>query len=68
MTDIEFNKSLRELNKAYRTLFNIIPCISDYSCTRDEYVNALKKSIEEKKEISNFLKKIAKPIKEDVLI
>lgn len=58
MTDIEFNKSLRELNKKYRDIFSAIPVISDYSCTREEFVAALKKSIEEKKEIDTYLGKI----------
>ena len=58
MTDIEFNKSLRELNKAYRDLFGYIPCISDYSCTREEYSNALKRAIDDKKEITEFLTKV----------
>lgn len=68
MTDIEFNKSLRELNKAYRNLFNVVPCISDFSCTRDEYVVALKKAIDEKKEIANFLKMAIKPQDKNILI
>lgn len=57
MTDIEFNKSLRELNKAYRDLFGSIPCISDFSCTREEYSKALKQAINDKKEITEFLTK-----------
>lgn len=68
MTDIEFNKSLRELNKAYKDLFCVIPVISDYSCTRDEFVSALKKAIAEKKEIGTFLRKIVKPIEKERLI
>ena len=68
MTEIEFNKSLRELNKAYRNLFKVIPRISDYSCTRDEYVNALKKSIEEGREIASFLKLAVKPKDKDTLV
>ena len=68
MTDIEFNKSLRELNKAYRDLFSAIPCISDYSCTRDEFISALKKAIEEKKEIGTYLRKVVASKDKDRLI
>ena len=68
MTDIEFNKSLRALNKAYRDLFNVIPCISDYSCTRDEYTAALKKAVDEKIEISEILTPVKKVIDKDIII
>lgn len=68
MTDIEFNKSLRQLNKTYRDLFSAIPCISDYSCTREEFVAALKKSIEEKKEIGTYLRKVVATEDKDRLI
>ena len=68
MTDIEFNKSLRELNKAYKELFNTIPCISDYSCSRDEYVKALKKSIEKKIKLSDILTEIKVSIDKETIL
>ncbi|MCR5541104.1 MAG: hypothetical protein K6F71_09860 [Ruminococcus sp.] len=68
MSDIEFNLSLRPLNRAYRDIFHEIPCIQNYSCTRDEYVAALKKSIETGKPIDTYLVKAVMPQNKDVLI
>ena len=63
MDDSTFNTVVPELNKKYFFIFNEIPCISDYSCTREEYVNALKRSIREKSEISNYLNRYQMPDK-----
>jgi len=68
MNEIQFNKSIRELNKKYCALFNTIPCIQDYSCSREEYVNALTKAIDEKKEIGEFLKATKQPDDSKVII
>ena len=61
MNEIQFNKSIRDLNKRYFEIFNTIPKIQDYSCSREEYVEALTKSVEERKEIETFLKYIKLP-------
>ena len=55
MTVKEFNEAIRADNKAYRDLFGYIPCIVDYSCTREEYMIALKETVLRKKEIKNLL-------------
>ena len=56
MDDKSFNEIIRALNKQYLELFEEIPCITDYSCTRDEYVSAMQKAILEKRELRVFLK------------
>lgn len=53
----EFNQILREKNKKYRDIFGYISCITDYSCTREEYLNALDNAVAEKKELDKFLPK-----------
>ena len=57
MDDKTFHARLRELNKQYFELFGEIPCISDYSCTRDEYIDAMKEAIQKRKKLSDYLKK-----------
>lgn len=61
--DNSFEEILPELNKKYFLIFGDIPCITDYSCTRGEFVHALEEAILERKEISNFLKGYQNPIK-----
>ena len=68
MNDIMFNKSLRELNKAYFDLFGDIPCIENFSCSRQKYVDALKQSVEEKKKIEELLPAASNPNGSDILI
>ena len=46
MDDKTFNQAKRPLNIAYRDVFHDIPCIQDYSCSREEYLSAMKKSID----------------------
>lgn len=53
----EFNQILREKNKKYRDVFGYIPCLTDYSCTRDEYLSALDNAVAEKKELDKILPK-----------
>jgi len=57
MDSIAFSKLCRPFNIEYRDLFGYIPVPADYICTQEEFLEALKKSIAEKKEISDFLKK-----------
>lgn len=41
-----FNMQIRPLNIEYRKIFGEIPRITDYSCSRDEYIAAMKASLE----------------------
>ena len=68
MDDMTFNRFLRPLNRAYRDIFHEIPCIQNYSCNQDEYVAALKKSIETGKPIDTYLVKAVMPLNKDCLI
>lgn len=67
MNEIEFNKSIRELNKQYRTLFGSIPCIQNFSCTRENYIAALRKAVEDKVKIETLLNKAMAPSDKNVL-
>lgn len=67
MDDKTFNQAKKPLNIAYRDVFHEIPCIQDYSCSREEYLSAMKKSIETGQSIESFLKKKGKPINSDSL-
>ncbi len=57
MNEAEFNAEVRELNKKYLTLFNEIPCITDYSCSRDEFIKAMRLSVESGSSIDHFVPK-----------
>ena len=55
MNSIEFGMKCRTLNAAYKELFDKVPCPDDYACNRDEFFEALKKSVETKTRIEEFL-------------
>lgn len=55
MDSIEFGKKCRPFNIQYRDLFGYVPCREDYSCSQEEFLEALLKSIETKKDINMFL-------------
>ena len=55
MDSIEFGKKCRPYNIQYRDLFGYVPCREDYSCSQEEFFEALLKSIETKKDINMFL-------------
>lgn len=55
MDSIKFGKKCRPYNIQYRDLFGYVPCREDYSCSQEEFFEALLKSIETKKEINMFL-------------
>lgn len=57
MDNATFNKLVRPLNVQYRDVFGHIPRIIDYSCTREEYLEAMKASIECKNSLESFLTK-----------
>lgn len=56
----EFGKRCQSLNRQYKELFGYIPLQTDYSCTREEYVEALSLAISEQKEIFYFLPGLAR--------
>ena len=55
MDSIEFGKKCRPFNIQYRDLFGYVPCREDYSCSQEEFLEALLRSIETKKDINMFL-------------
>lgn len=57
MNSIEFGKKCRPYNIQYRDIFGYVPCRDDYSCSQDEYFNALLKAIETKCELSTLVQK-----------
>lgn len=65
MTTKEFNEIVRDNNKLYRSIFGYIPSIKNYSCTREEYIENLKKAVREKREIHNYLPRYGTPMSKD---
>lgn len=57
-TKEQWTKYLDPLYAGYQRRFGYVPNESDYICTRETYIEALLKAIEEKKEISECLKDI----------
>ena len=55
MDNKEFNALVRPLNIKYREIFEDIPRITDYSCTREEYLQAMEISISSKIPVSMLL-------------
>ncbi len=55
MDNHSFNTCIRPLNIKYSKIFRRIPRITDYSCTREEYVEALKQAVEKKKPLNEIL-------------
>lgn len=55
MDDKIFKNSIRTFNIEYKKIFGYIPCIENYSCAQDEYRRALIRSIQDKKELSEYL-------------
>ena len=57
MNSIEFGKKCRPYNIQYRDIFGYVPCRDDYTCSQDEYFDALLKAIETKCELSTIMPK-----------
>lgn len=57
MNSVEFGKKCRPYNIKYKNIFGYVPCRNDYTCSQDEYFNALLKAIESKCELSTVLPK-----------
>ena len=67
MENATFNKLVRPLNIQYRDIFGQIPRITDYSCTREEYILALKQAIEKIIPLDIILVPYEKRYEEDTL-
>lgn len=61
MENQEFNRILRSRNKQYREMFGYIPCITDYICTREQYMEALELSIRSGEKLEKYLIRYATP-------
>lgn len=61
MTNLEFNRQLRQKNLKYRERFGCIPSILDYSCTREEYLRAMDAAIASGKALERFLSRYTAP-------
>lgn len=59
MKTIEFGRMCQPYNKEYYKLFGSVPCLGDFAVTQEQFFEALKKSIEEKKEIEHYIPKKA---------
>lgn len=55
MDNHSFNMQIRPLNIEYRKIFGEIPRITDYSCSREEYIMALENAIKDKQPLSDAL-------------
>lgn len=67
MNNTLFNKEKKKLNKEYYTVFNKIPCIQMFSCSREEYLNAMREAIKTKTPIEHYLQKVSSPIEKSSL-
>lgn len=67
MKDVDFNKEKRALNKQYFELFDEVPCMQNYSCSREEYISALKKAINMKEKLETLLQRNLSPINKESL-
>ena len=68
MDNQTFNKTKRELNRQYAEIFGEIPCIQDYSCTRDEFIDALNTAIISNVKIDKLLKRSGKVLDKNSLV
>ena len=58
MNRIEFAKACQPLNKKYYELFGDIPIAIQYVATKEEYLIALQKAVDNKVKIETYLKKL----------
>lgn len=56
MTEEQWTKCLSKYYEKYKEIFGYVPNEKDYYCTREIYAEALLKALEEKKDISEYLK------------
>lgn len=55
MTSKEFAAKIKPYNKQYYELFGYIPKITDFSCNQQEYITALKASVDKKIKIEELI-------------
>lgn len=55
MDNHSFNTLIRPLNIEYCKIFGEIPRITDYSCSRDEYITSLESAIKDKRPLPDIL-------------
>lgn len=55
MKNAEFNNAVRPLNIKYRDRFGAIPCITDFSCTREEYLEPMEMAVKNGKPLEDML-------------
>lgn len=68
MDDLTFNKNVKQLNKKYFQTFGEIPCMQNFDCSREEYILALKQSINENIKIDNILAKTGNPLDKNAVV
>lgn len=68
MKNTEFNAACRKWNVLYRDIFGDIPCITDYSCTREEYLAAMEKAVESGEPLKHLLIGKGSPMNPNALI
>lgn len=61
MDNKQFNILTKPLNVEYMRLFGYIPCITDYSCSREDYIRILERAVKEQRELSVYLEKLFVP-------
>ncbi len=61
MNYIELSMACRPLNAKYKELFGVVPTLSDYECTYEQYLNALTKAVFEQRPLEEYLKRAAPP-------
>lgn len=61
MNHIEFAKKCQPLNKKYYELYGDIPIVIHYVATKEEYLIALQKAVNNKVKIETYLKKLKQP-------
>ena len=61
MDNKQFNIRIKPLNVEYMQLFGYIPCITDYSCSREEYIRNLERAVEDHRELTSYLEKLYIP-------
>ena len=57
MCDYEFYKKLKEISRRYINDFGYLPNITDYNCSREEFITALEYSLHDRTSIDTYLQK-----------
>ena len=57
MCDYEFYRKLEDLGRRYINDFGYMPHITDYNCSREEFITALECSLLDRTSIDTYLQK-----------